>query len=74
MLIAFCGNEKTFLDEIKVLIHKRYFNNDKLKISEFTNGEDFLKISLSELLELIAAEKVSSTDSPITMTFMVSNQ
>lgn len=66
MLIEISDNEKTFLDETKVLIHKRHFDNDKFKISGFTNGEDFL----NELSGL----KVYITDNSITMTFMVRNQ
>ena len=69
------------------LIYKRDFDNYKLKISEFTNGEYFLKkishmkfdviildIEMSKISRLKVTEEILSTDSSITMAFMTSYQ
>lgn len=87
MRIAICDNEITFLSELKALIYKSYSNIDKLIISEFTSGEEFLKefspmkfdviildIEMNELSGLKVAEKIRRVDNSVIIAFMTSHQ
>lgn len=69
------------------MIYKSYSEIDKLKIWEFTSGEEFLKefspmkfdviildIEMNELSGLKVAEKIRRTDNSVIIAFMTSHQ
>lgn len=87
MRLAMCDDEKKFLDELKGLIAKSYPDIEKLCISEFDSGEQFLSqfkanqfdviildIEMKKLTGLQVAEKIRETDKFVIIAFLTSHQ
>lgn len=87
MRIAICDDENKFLVMLKELIALSYPETDKLCISEFESGEQFLKqfeankfdviildIEMKELTGLDVAEKIRETDKSVIIAFLTSHQ
>lgn len=87
MRIAIVDDEQAFLLNLKNMISKSYPEPDKLNISEFGSGEEFLNnfkknmydviildIEMKELNGLETAEKIRSADSFVIIVFLTSHQ
>lgn len=82
-----CDDEKEVLTMLKALITKSYPDADKLRISEFESGEQFLAqfkpnrfdvilldIEMKELTGLEVAEKIRKTDKAVIIAFLTKHQ
>ncbi len=87
MRIAIVDDEREFLLNLKSMISENYPEPDKLSISEFGSGEEFVKnfkknmydiiildIEMKELNGLETAEKIRSADSSVIIVFLTSHQ
>mgnify|MGYP004730973699 CR=1 FL=1 len=87
MRIAIVDDEQKFLLNLKSMIKKVYPEPDKLKISEFGSGDEFIKdfkknmydiiildIEMKELNGLETAERIRSADSSVIIVFLTSHQ
>ncbi|MCM1227603.1 MAG: response regulator [Clostridium sp.] len=87
MRIAIVDDEKNFLSNLKNIIIESYPEPDKLNISEFGCGEEFIKdfkksmydviildIEMKELNGLETAEKIRSADNSVIIVFLTSHQ
>lgn len=87
MRVAICDDEHFSLKTIKELIRKYYFDHDKLFISEFNNGEEFLAefseykydiiildIEMNGISGLETAKIIRSVDRNVIVVFLTSHQ
>jgi len=87
MRIAIVDDEQEFLLNLKSMISENYPEPDKLSISEFGSGEEFindfkknmydviiLDIEMKELNGLETAERIRSDDSSMIIVFLTSHQ
>lgn len=87
MRIAIVDDEKIFLSNLKNIIVKSYPEPDKLNISEFGSGEEFLNdfkksmydviildIEMKKLNGLETAERIRTADSSVIIVFLTSHQ
>lgn len=87
MRISIVDDEQEFLLNLKSMISETYPEPDKLSISEFRSGEEFIKdfrknmydviildIEMKELNGLETAERIRSADSSVIIVFLTSHQ
>ncbi len=87
MRIAICDDEKKFLDKLKKMIKTCYPSTEKLSISEFYSGEQFLlefelqkydviflDIEMRALTGLDVAKKIRMVDKSVIIAFLTGHQ
>ena len=87
MRIALCDDDKNFLTMFRKLMEESYPDQDKLYISEFESGEQFLSqfeanqfdviildVEMKGLTGLEVAGKIRETDRSVIIAFLTSHQ